>query len=207
MKRIQFILFVLLGLYSTGLLIVEYTTSQNFVRNFFTDISGPTPFFAINTTLCVFLLWATALLFWICTICHDKKAGDNRKLAFYWSQIMIFGYLGLDDRFLIHETIGRLTGIEDAFIILAIGGIELILLLFLGNLIRMNKSSKLYLTGAAVSFFTMVIIDGFFPSKMILRLSMEDLSKAWAALFLFLFACSIMMPTIRSLKIKKNCTQ
>ena len=57
---------LVLVIYSVVLLAIEWNHSQEFVRNYFTDIVGPDRFYAINTTLCVFLLGGTALLFLVC---------------------------------------------------------------------------------------------------------------------------------------------
>ncbi|EDN67519.1 hypothetical protein BGP_5886 [Beggiatoa sp. PS] len=46
----------------------------------------------------------------------------------------------------------------------------------------------------------MVVIDALFPSKMVLRLSLEELTKLWADICLFLFAWEILIHQIRQLK-------
>ena len=65
-NRSRLLLFILLAVYSVVLIVIEWQTSQPYVRQFFTDIKGDVFFYAINTTFSVFLLWATALLFGIC---------------------------------------------------------------------------------------------------------------------------------------------
>ena len=69
MFRLGWIVIALLIAYSLALVGIEWCTSQDYVRNFVCDIDGPVPFYAVNTTLSVFLLWATALLFAICLAC------------------------------------------------------------------------------------------------------------------------------------------
>jgi hypothetical protein len=75
MKQFRYIWLVLLGIYSIVLIVIEILVSQEFVRNFFTDITGPVPFYAINTSLSVFLLLATVLTFAVCLICIE---GDEQ---------------------------------------------------------------------------------------------------------------------------------
>ena len=63
MKNLIWLLFASLGLYSVALIGIELCTSQDYVRHYVSDVEGPVRFYAVNTTLSVFLLWATALLF------------------------------------------------------------------------------------------------------------------------------------------------
>jgi hypothetical protein len=54
----------------------------------------------------------------------------------------------------------------------------------------------------AVGFSTvMLVIDAKFPGEMVLRLSLEDLSKTWGALFFFLFAWERMLGDIAKLRV------
>src|SRR5687767_3585699 len=100
-------------IYSTVLIGVELATSQDFVRNYFTDISGPVPFYAINTTLSVALLWATALLFVILIAYSESRPELAHERWFYFSQAAVFTLLGSDDRFLLHEKLAYRLGIGD----------------------------------------------------------------------------------------------
>ena len=66
MKSLKLYLLTLLVAYTGALLSIEYRFGQDYVRNYFTDIKGPVRFYAVNTTLSAFLLWAIALLFFLC---------------------------------------------------------------------------------------------------------------------------------------------
>ncbi|MEL6713585.1 MAG: hypothetical protein AAFP86_07420 [Planctomycetota bacterium] len=57
------LLLAALGVYTVALLWIEFATSQAHVRHYFSDVETSRPFFAINTTLSVSLLWGTALAF------------------------------------------------------------------------------------------------------------------------------------------------
>lgn len=190
-KIIQLMSFLLV-FYSLALIIIELIKSQSYVRNFFTDIKDPIgnfPFYGINTSICFFLLWAAALMFLIVIIKNDSKILN----PFYFSQVFIFFYLGLDERLLIHEYLGDVFRINDAIVLLIIGILELFFLIYLGKIFQMKKiiSSKIFFAG--VFFLIMVIIDGFFPSAMVLRLSFEDIFKTWAIFFIFLFSLNILL--------------
>ncbi|MCK5877705.1 MAG: hypothetical protein KAG43_08715 [Candidatus Marithrix sp.] len=186
---------LLIAVYSIVLLTVEWQTSQIFVRQFLTDIGQhEIAGYALNTTLSVFLLWATALLFGISLSYTDK---NSIEYWFFISQIIIFIYLGCDERFLIHENIGRLLGRNDAYLLLGIGLLEIGLLVWLGKLNQKTQLARKFLYTAAILFATMIVIDAKFPRDMILRLSLEELTKLWADIFLFLFAWDIMRQQIK----------
>ncbi len=187
-------IFLLIAVYSIILLVTEWQTSQLFIRQFLTDIGQhEIAGYAINTTLSVFLLWATALLFMISLSCVDKKSPEY---WFFISQIIMFIYLGCDERFLIHESVGRFLGRNDAYLLLGLGVIEVGLLAWLGNLQQKTQLARQFLYTAAVLFAVMVVIDAKFPKDMVMRLSLEDLTKLWADICLFLFAWEIMQQQI-----------
>jgi hypothetical protein len=195
-----------LGAYSATLIAVEVRVSQDFADYFFTDITGPVRFYAVNTTLAVFLLWSAALIFAACYVCTHADGRHKKERAFYLTQILVFGYLGFDDRFLIHEWLGgrlRKVGLElnDATILIGIGALEVVLLLTLGELMGTRlKRNRRYVYLAALFFALMVAIDSLVSPELIPRLSLEDLSKTWASAFLFMFAWSIYYDKITALK-------
>jgi len=193
----------LLFIYSITLLLIEWNTSQTYVRQFVTDIGQKEIlFYAINTTFSTFLLWATALIFAICLVCIDPIK-QRQAYWFYWSQILMFIYLGFDERFLFHEKIGLWLGRNDAYLLLGIGLIELALLFGLGKLHQQPPRARYWLFGAAILFALMVIIDAKFPSQMVLRLSLEELTKLWAECCLILFAWEILREHLNQLKLNQ----
>jgi hypothetical protein len=192
MKKVYSHLWLLLLIaYSIILMFVEVKTSQDFVRNFFTDVQGDIPFYAVNTTLTVFLIWSTSLMFQVNLALLSVKKINTNQVLFYRSQACFFCYLGFDERFLIHERIGYLLGINDALVILGLGIIELAFIAGWGNYQKWSTTTRFYLLKAAICFSVMVLMDGIFPQEMVLRLSIEDLAKTWANVFLFLFSWSI----------------
>lgn len=196
-----------LVVYSVILVSVEVGVSQEYVRNFFTEIRGPEGLsgpprylYAMNTTVSVAFLWSTALIFAVCALCVtvDRRYGKDH--LFYLSQVPVFAFLAFDDRFEFHEHFGARFGINEIFILGVLGVVEIILLLTLGGLLSQTTERKFYI-GAAGSFFVaMILIDTFAPSEAIPRLSLEDLSKTWGGAFLFLFAWSICRDKIAALK-------
>ena len=204
MNKFSYVWFPLCIVYSIILIYFEVGISQDFARFFFTDIKGEVPFYAVNTTFSVSLLLGTALMFAVCLVCLGEQSQPNKERNFYFSQVIIFGYLALDDRFLIHEKLGYLLNISDAIILFLIGILELYFIFAWSNWYHWTKTTKINLFKASICFFLMLVIDGFFPKNMIPRLSLEDLAKTWSNIFLFLFAWNIYLEKINLLKSKAN---
>ena len=190
-KLIIFTFCAVLFIYSTLLVSLEWSTSQASVRPYFADISGPVHFYAVNTSLSVFLLGATGLLFLVALSFTGPESPPREKL-FYFSQACVFAYLAADDRFLLHEYIGKQLHIDDAFVLLSIGLTEAACLVCLGRS-YLNKGKTLVpLVLASGLFGLMVLFDGFVPRDMTLRLSGEDLFKTWSCFCFLLFGWSVL---------------
>ena len=199
MRTVKLGLMTFVGGYTLVLLGVEYRWGQDYVRNYFTDITGPVRFWGVNTTLSNFVLWAIALLFFVCWLWARENKEDLKKQLFYGLQVLIFAYLGADERFMLHEWLGDLFNSNDAWFLLAVGAVELWALFFLGDVLNQTRRVKGYLFVAAALFGVMVFFDVFVPHRMVLRLSIEDLAKLWSDVFLLLFAWEIFKQQVRRL--------
>ncbi len=201
MKNSRVWIYVLLIVYSLILVVVEVQSSQSFVRNYFSDVEGPVPFYAVNTTLSVSLLWGTALLFAVCFVCVDRQAGANRLRWFFLSQVAVFFWLGCDDRFKFHENVAERLGIGDHFVLLVVAAFQIAFLLALGGRTVLRGRRLVYMALAVVFFVVMTVFDALVPHEMLLRLTLEDLAKTWATLFFFLFAWENCCRRIHLLKV------
>ncbi len=171
--------------YAVWLVSVEWRMSQDHVRHYFTDITGPVFFYAVNTTLSAGLLAAGALLFAV-TAAVARIAGDDPRVrTFALIEMAIFTYLALDDRFLIHEHLVRR---YDAVFFAGLGVLHLAVLWRYRALLLDRPATWLPLAAAAAGFAVMVVIDGLAPRHARLRLSFEDLAKSGACLMLAFFA-------------------
>ena len=186
-----------LSVYSIVLMTLEIVISQPFVRPYFSDIPDYpvqtrfTPFFAINTTISVGLFFATALIFGVCLATAKWSETAKHERAFFWSQVVIFAWLGLDDRLKVHEWIGTVLHFQDALLIGAIGAIEVVLLWRWGRLRERTPAAQGAIVVAALFAIGMTLVDGWFPAWVPPRLSLEDLSKTWSTIFLLFFALEI----------------
>lgn len=178
-------LFVLgLTAYSAVLLLVEWQTSQEFVRHYFSDIEKGRPFFAINTTLSAFLLLGAAILLVFAASSGVAETVKGAKL-FAWSQAAMLSLLAFDDRFQLHEALAYRLEIADHFLMLTWAGIELILLAVLSRPMAVPMKAVGHFSAGVCLFVLMMVFDALVPHDMIMRLSIEDLAKSWAAAMFF----------------------
>lgn len=195
MKWTAISVFLLVGLYSVALLLTDINLGQDFVRGYFSDIVTGTDyalpykaFFGINTSITVVMLVGIALLFLVCIDIEQQMAPCGLRVFFLWSQVFFFLFLAADERLLIHEKLGSLLHVEDALLIFGLGLIELVLLIFVGRVMKQAWRVKGWLIPAALCFAVMVCIDALLAPDIQGRLAMEDLSKTWSILFLLIHA-------------------
>jgi hypothetical protein len=192
MQSKLFILPVLLLIaYSLFLFCLEWSTSQAAVRPYFDEIKGPVRFFAINTSLSVFLLLGTSLLFFA-TLTLTPSVEALREKAFLFSQVCVFAYLGFDDRFRIHERIGVKLGIDDHYVLLLLAALNGLSLLLLGRQYLFRLRTLIPLIFGCAAFGVMTVIDGFVPVDAKVRLSVEDLLKVWGGFGFLVFSWSVL---------------
>lgn len=187
-KQKYFFFYLALVFYSLLIIVLELRFGQSYVRNYLTDIKGPVFFFAINTTITTFLLWLIAFIYLLNSNALRKIDHDNRRVYYCQLQTLLFIYLGFDERFLLHEKIGGFLKINDALLLSFIALVELFILVKIGRVWKYEFKCLKYLFLAGIFFAIMILIDGLLPSKLLLRLSLEDLFKFWAIYFLFMFS-------------------
>ena len=180
------ILCALLAVYSAALAGLELRTSQDHVRPYFTDIEGEVLFHAVNTTLSVALLAGAALLLLFAAL-NRRGPGEGAR-AFLAGQAAMFALLAFDDRFQLHERLGYRLGFPDHYVMLAwaAAGVGLLLLYWRSPHVS-RRLTGLFLAGTGL-FAVMLGFDALAPHDMVLRLSLEDLAKTWAAAMFFAFA-------------------
>ncbi len=199
MQNAKYLWYFLLAVYSVVLIILELQTSQEHIRNYFTDIQGPVRFYAVNTTLSVMLLWATALIFLIARHC-DGQARRRERSWFYLSQAVLFFCLGIDDRFQFHEWAAFRLDIPDHYVLILVGLAEVGCLLYWRRVLFSNRTAVSNLVLGGALFLVMLGIDALAPEKQILRLSLEDLCKAWSAMFFCFYGWAFLQREIEQLR-------
>ena len=188
MKVLRFLVPGLLLAYSAALIACELSTSQDYVRYYFSDIDGPRPFFAANTTVSVAFLWATALLFAVTVACLGDEAEERRARLFFISQVLVFGFMGLDDRFKVHEGLALRLGTHDHYILLVPALAQVVLVLWLGRDYVFKHRARGYFFLGVGLFGAMFVVDAFADHDAVLRLTIEDLAKTWSGFCFFLWA-------------------
>jgi hypothetical protein len=211
-RKIQRIIFGALGVYTLAIAAVEFFGSQRAARYFLTDVVstcpdyGYLPLYAINTSLSVFLLCAGAVLFLMAWRCLREQERGGREELFLVSQMLIFFYLGCDDRFMMHEGLSDTIGFKDWMFFGILAVLEGFFLLVPGRLFQRGGKALLSIFLAGGFFGLMMFFDVILPHDMLMRLSIEDLAKLWSAVFLFKFAWDTCAEKIDKLKGAPNET-
>ena len=175
--------------YSLALFCAEWVGGLPLARDLCGDILGMTRLHGINTTLSVFLLGSAALLL-VFTLA--TRVVDRRERRYFQAQAALLAWLAIDDRFLVHETLGERTGVPDALILFASGLVQLGLLWWMARLPERTARARRLLLGAAGAFALMCAVDAtqdafVWPGRM----TTEDLAKTWGGACLFGFVWSI----------------
>ena len=188
-KAISWMFFAALAAYSAVLLAIEATTSQDFVRHYFSDIDGGRPFFAINTSLSMLLLVGGAVL--LAFAATLQKSAPAMAKCFLLSQTGMLCFLAFDDRFQLHEALAYRIGIADHFIMAGWAAMEVGLILALARLDRISFQSFAFVFAGGCCFVVMMLFDAVMPHDLFMRLSIEDLAKSWAAALFFAASWSL----------------
>ena len=184
MRYINWAFFAVLVVYSGVLLVVEANTSQDFVRHYFSDIEGPRPFFAVNTTLSTFLLTGAAMLL-VFVVFSGKDDISSHAKWFFSSQALILSFLAFDDRFQLHEALAYRIGIADHFVMASWAVAEVGLVIAFAKLADITVRAAILVALGGVFFAVMMVFDAVVAHDMTMRLSIEDLAKSWAAALFF----------------------
>ncbi|MCC7300500.1 MAG: hypothetical protein IT583_05425 [Verrucomicrobia bacterium] len=205
-RKIRWVLFTTLGVYTLLVAGVEYFFSPSAARYFLTDIVSTCPdyshlpLYAINTSLSVFFLWTGAVLFLVTWRCLKLEEIGGREELFLVSQMIMFFYLGCDDRFLIHEGLSDHLGFKDWMFFGILGCLEAGTLVFWGRIFCRGRKAVLDIVLAGGFFSIMLVTDVMLPYEFPMHLSIEDLAKLWSTFFLFKFAWDTCSEKIDRLK-------
>ena len=189
MKLFRLLPFLALAGYSGVLLGKELLGTQADVQPYFANLSEPVRLFGMNTTLSMVLLVSAALFFAVRA--HLLALADPRayrERLFSMSQVVVFLYLGLDDRFGLHEAIANAYCLNDAWIQAGLALVEIGCLFGLGRIHAAPRRIQIDLLLAMAAFGVMFVTDAFVPTGWPGRLSVEDLAKVWSGAFFCLFA-------------------
>jgi hypothetical protein len=206
LHKIRKLAFAALMLYTLAIASVEWFVSSRAARYFLTDVISTCPdyshlpLYAVNTSLSVFFLWAGAVLFLMAWRCLKPVDICGREEIFLVSQMLIFFYLGCDDRFLIHEGLSDQLGFKDWMFFGAMGSLEAFFLLYYGRVFSRSRKVLIDIVLAGFFFGIMFGVDVVVPYNIKMHLSIEDLAKLWSTVFLFKFAWDTCSEKIEMLK-------
>jgi len=210
-RKLKRTVYLALGVYTVAVAAVEFFVSSRAARHFLTDIVSTgsdyshLPLYAINTSLSVFFLWTGAVLFLMAWRCLKPQDHGGSEEIFLISQMIIFFYLGCDDRFLIHEGLSDALGFKDWLFFGIMGALEAFFLLFYGKIFCRGRKALTDIVLAGFLFCIMFAADIVLPYGGRMHLSIEDLAKLWSAFFLFKFAwdtCTEKIDTLKGCKLE-----
>lgn len=164
MIRLRFLLPVLLGIYSIALLVVEWRTSQDYVRNYFTDIKGEVFFHAVNTTLSAGMLAGSGLLFLFAAV-HAVR--EQRQKWLFGGQALFCLWSAFDDRFSVHEATAGALGTGDGYLMASVALANAAWYLALFRPRDFNWRMAKLLVGAAAFYVVMLAFDTSLPDRML----------------------------------------
>lgn len=202
MKKYWWLLVCLLFIYSSGIVVISFVKPL-WIEPIFDEIRGPFVFFAINTSLTMFFLWASALLFIVNTFAESILENRTRIIVFYIIQAAILFYLGLDERFMFHERAGDATGLDDVIFLLGIVIVELMLLIFYFKIFsqEFRKWRILVWAGILIGITLITDIKYFHTDKFSLLLMLiEELAEVWASFLLMLWPVEIILRRVKEAK-------
>lgn len=190
-SRLKWFLSILF-FYSITILLIELYLGHDYVRHYLTDMKGPVLLWGLHTTITTVLLLIISYNFILTFLFAKGIDGTNKQFKFYFViQAVLFLYLAMDERFMLHERIGYVLGIHDAFPLMSVGVVELAVLFYFKELQIYSIKWNSPLVLGAICFAIMVIIDVFAPQRALLRISFEDLFKLWGIFFLFRYSCNV----------------
>jgi len=183
----------LLGVYTVAVPCVEPLLRTTAVESPLRALAG------INTTLCLFLAWGTALIHAIglMTASAEERGAER---WFFVSQVVVFGYLGAYDRFLLGASSASLLGGGADAVLLALVVVEMALLLTLGRVTRRPADQQRKVGGAAALFGLLLPIGLGVARPAPFVASVAGLAKTWALAWLFLFAWDMCTRRIERLR-------
>jgi hypothetical protein len=198
MKRLTVsFVFLFFIFYTILFLALNISCSQEQISYYFADISGPVIFYAVNTTFSVLLLWSTGLIFFLCFIIEIETTKELRRIAFYFSQIIVFWFLAADQRFMLHDFLGEAFQIHKAYILLFWGCLEGLALTWSESFHKASLLAKFNIFIGAFLFFCMFLVSAFIPPDVIMFETTKDMLKIWSSLFILLFSFSFFIVQVK----------
>lgn len=176
-----------LAVYSIVLVGIEATGGQDALRPYVTDVEGPVAFYGVNTWLSAGLLLAAAVL-WSSTSAVLSTSVLRRVRPFAMLQSGVLLLLAIDDRFLLHERVGRRLDIDDPIVLGVVAVAELAILVRWSDVAAPDRVSRGLLLGAATAFALMLAIDAVGPAELAFRLAAEEVTKVWGGALLAAWA-------------------
>ncbi len=191
MKKLSNRFILILLFYSILLICMEFMGLSKVTSYVYSRINPDISFYAINSTICYFLLWTSSLILLLC-VYYNSLSGNEK--AFYWTQIIIFFLLGISERFIGYAKASELFSIHPIFLVCSALALEgfLLMVLLPENFLY---DAKICLHRAFFMVLFMVILDiidatakNYIPVSPLF----SHLCKTWMCIYLFLFSWNVL---------------
>jgi len=196
---------ILLCVYTVAMIAIELRLGKEHVRGYFEDIVAGRDYplihkvmYGINTSIDVALLAAISVLFLVCVSVSRYASKVSSRLWFECSEVLFFLFAACDERFMIHEKLGNVTSVDNSVYVVLLGVVELLLLYYPGRVLQQPWRLKAWLIPVTVCVGISIGLDAAFPTKASEMLTIEDLAKTWAMVFMLIYAWQYCMDAIRS---------
>lgn len=188
MRRILAAGFGTLVAYSAAMALLESGGAVRVARAYLEDPAPVLPFAGIHTALSAGLLAACALVF-AAARRTESAAGriDGRTALFLDSQTILFLALAFDEQFRVLPMAAARFGFPETPAYLALGGLEIGLLVGPGRLRESERWARGTAVAAAALFGIALGLDDA-PARLPLRECAEELPKVWGGALFLVFA-------------------
>ena len=174
-------------IYSIVLIGLEFMGSSQTTSSVCSRINSSVSFYAINSTICYFLLWSSSLLLLLCI--HYNSLTSQEK-AFFFTQMTFFFLLGICERFIGYQRASEIFSIHPIFLVCSVLALEgFLLMVLMPENFSYNAKTCLYRAFFMVLFMLVLdSLDAMANSYVSISPLFPHLCKTWACIYLFFFS-------------------
>lgn len=190
MKKISGFVWLFI-IYSAVLIFMEFMGSSRVSSDVCSRINSSISFYAINSTICYFLLWSSSLLLLLCT---QYTSITSQEKSFFYTQMAFFFFLGICERFLGYQKASELFSIHPIFLVCSVLALQGFLIMILTPE-NSSYDSKICLHRAFFMIFFMIILDtldSVAKEYVPINPLFPHLCKTWFCIYLFAFSWNIL---------------
>ena len=184
---------VVLGLMLTWMFAVGSGPGSAELRRFTAD-AATDRWLGIVTTITTSLLLTGAAFHAAGAVCGPRS--DRAIRRFHLGQAVVVGWLGLDDRLLIHEAVGNWISMSDSVVLGVYGCIAIVLFAIAPVRTRRGLPGQ-FLLATALAFGVMLFVDGIIDQLRFGQLPVGESFKVTGVAIVALYCAAVTVYTLR----------